>query len=145
MESEAVDEQKIDKCKRCLHEHERELGCLFCQEYRKQYSKTYKHPRLEQRKASKRANFLKKYWPGSTPEQAVTNYNALFALQDGKCVGCDRHQMEFKQALCVDHDHTTKVVRGLLCPGCNRSLGYVKESIKTLTNLVSYLEKQNDK
>jgi hypothetical protein len=38
-----------------------------------------------------------------------------------------------------DHDHLTGKVRGLLCLGCNSTLGHAKDSTKILLNLVKYL------
>jgi len=38
----------------------------------------------------------------------------------------------------VDHDHKTGKVRGLLCNGCNRGLGLLKE--ENLLSAIQYLE-----
>lgn len=42
--------------------------------------------------------------------------------------------------LVVDHDHSTGMVRGLLCHNCNRALGLMKDSVKNLKKAISYLE-----
>ena len=39
----------------------------------------------------------------------------------------------------VDHDHRTKVARGLLCNRCNRALGMFGDSIETLIAAANYL------
>jgi len=41
---------------------------------------------------------------------------------------------------CVDHCHTTGVVRGILCNECNRGLGYFKDSPEALLRAASYLQ-----
>lgn len=69
-------------------------------------------------------------------------YNFILDKQDGKCAICDikitnRHPD-------VDHDHMTKVVRGLLCNNCNRGLGHFKDSISNLKQAVEYLEEYQD-
>ena len=54
--------------------------------------------------------------------------------QGGRCLICKR-----KVRLCVDHDHESGVVRGLLCYRCNVGLGYFKEDPKLLRKAIRYL------
>lgn len=51
-------------------------------------------------------------------------YNAILLMQNQKCAICSIHQSTLKKAFDVDHCHTTKVVRGLLCGKCNKFLGH---------------------
>lgn len=41
--------------------------------------------------------------------------------------------------LCYDHDHETMEFRGVLCRGCNRSLGQLGDSLKGIMRVVNYL------
>ncbi len=41
---------------------------------------------------------------------------------------------------CVDHDHQTGFVRGLLCRDCNAALGLFKDSQEILERAIGYLE-----
>ena len=50
----------------------------------------------------------------------VDDYEARLAEQAGVCAIC--LNPPYEQRLAVDHDHTTKQVRGLLCYACNRLL-----------------------
>ncbi len=52
------------------------------------------------------------------------------------CQGCG---IELKRK-CIDHDHKTGKVRGVLCHNCNTSLGLLKDDLTTLRNLIKYLE-----
>ena len=45
-----------------------------------------------------------------------------------------------EEDLCVDHDHQTGVIRGVLCRQDNSTLGLVKDNVKTLNKLREYLE-----
>ena len=46
-----------------------------------------------------------------------------------------------KKELCYDHDHKTMKFRGVLCRGCNRSLGQLGDSLESILKVVKYLEK----
>lgn len=80
---------------------------------------------------------LKRY--GLTPE----SYIDLLTAQGGRCAicqrtdpGCSRHAR-----LAVDHCHTTGKVRGLLCNGCNRGIGFLMDNPTILRAAADYLEK----
>lgn len=42
--------------------------------------------------------------------------------------------------LCIDHDHETGTIRGLLCMQCNTGLGNFKDSPELLLKAVEYLK-----
>ena len=44
--------------------------------------------------------------------------------------------------LCIDHDHITGKVRGILCSKCNSALGLLGDSKEVILKLASYIEKQ---
>lgn len=41
----------------------------------------------------------------------------------------------------VDHCHATMTFRGFLCPGCNKALGHLGDSITKILALAAYLER----
>lgn len=69
----------------------------------------------------------------------IDDYQKMFIKQRGKCKIC---KMKF-DVLCIDHNHTTQKIRGLLCRVCNVGLGCFSDNIKILKTAALYLEKNN--
>lgn len=67
-------------------------------------------------------------------------YNILFEKQKGLCLICNCPQSSDNRSLCVDHNHETGEVRGLLCDKCNRGLGLFCEDINILNKAIKYLQ-----
>lgn len=72
---------------------------------------------------------------------AIETYNQLLIKQQNSCALCGttvvgRNQKNF----CVDHNHETGEIRGLLCFNCNIGLGMFKDSPKLLQRAIQYLE-----
>lgn len=67
------------------------------------------------------------------------DYGRMFIEQDGRCLICG--QKDTSKKLCVDHNHLTGDVRGLLCSRCNSMIGFAKENPTTLMNGAIYLMK----
>jgi hypothetical protein len=71
-------------------------------------------------------------------------YCEMVKAQEHKCATCHR----YTEKLEVDHDHRCcpgkkscgKCTRKLLCSGCNSALGWVRDDILVLENLISYLK-----
>lgn len=84
------------------------------------------------REINRRADLKNKY--GLTPE----DYEQILSKQDGRCAICRAPARS--GYLCVDHDHVTGDVRGLLCGRCNAVLGYAEDSPVTLRSAIHYLE-----
>jgi hypothetical protein len=85
-------------------------------------------------RAAHRSGVASSYeWP-----EGVT-YDALLALQGGRCAIC-RCTPQTRR-LATDHDHETGLVRGLLCSVCNHDLlGAAHDRLDILRNAVRYLE-----
>ena len=65
---------------------------------------------------------------------SLSEFNSLKRKQNNECAICGD-----KEKLCVDHDHKTGKVRGLLCHKCNRGLGYFKDDPFVLHEATEYL------
>ena len=44
----------------------------------------------------------------------------MWLAQKGRCALCGKHERSFSKRLAIDHNHSTKRVRALLCFFCNR-------------------------
>ena len=66
--------------------------------------------------------------------------------QGGVCAICKERRgnknLE-EQLMPVDHNHSTKKTRQILCRNCNLALGLVREDLVILKNMISYIEKHD--
>lgn len=62
----------------------------------------------------------------------------MLVEQNGLCAICST---DIRDDPSVDHDHETKVIRGLLCRQCNASLGQFGDSIEGVTRVLVYLRR----
>lgn len=73
---------------------------------------------------------------------APGEYEALLAIQGGRCAICG--QVPRSKRLAVDHDHRTGAVRGLLCAnnefGCNFTLQVLLNNLDMARRAVAYVE-----
>ena len=67
----------------------------------------------------------------------VDDYNRMLASQDGHCALCTLYPDATHERFCVDHDHITGKIRGILCKFCNSKLGWY-EARKT--QIARYLD-----
>lgn len=82
--------------------------------------------------AAKVRGYVRKWTYGITYEE----HERMYREQGGLCLGCKK-----RDAVCVDHDHVTGLVRGLLCKPCNSALGFAEDSVDILTGLAAYLDR----
>ena len=96
--------------------------------YNKKWAATHKDQR-------KKANLKSDYGLD------LSAYNQLLTKQLNSCAICLKSQEVIKKALCVDHDHKTGRIRGLLCDLCNRGLGHFFDNECNLERAVEYLRR----
>lgn len=70
---------------------------------------------------------------------SIKERDQIFADQGCCCAICKTKE-PVGVGWCVDHDHETKKVRGVLCQNCNQLLGHAKDNIYTLYNAIEYLK-----
>jgi recombination endonuclease VII len=99
----------------------------------------------------------KKKWKVFTSERLPTNvflwlvlirskyglshkdWTKLVLRSNGYCEMCNKPFKNARQC-CIDHDHKTGKVRGLLCTGCNLKLGLL-ESFGSIANFLTVVQK----
>lgn len=110
-------------------------------EYDKQYYLRNRAKRLAQNKQWRKDNpekFRRQYrrqsWKklGMDPDEAQAVWDANVA-----CEVCSS-----PEGLCVDHDHNTGRVRGVLCHACNLSAGKMGEDPDRLERLATYIRQR---
>lgn len=69
------------------------------------------------------------------------DYDAMVSAQGGLCAACGGEQQHGWKRLCVDHDHATGRVRGLLCDYCNRAVGLLRDDASRAQRLADYLSR----
>ena len=102
-------------------------GTKLCGECQKEY--------IEKNKQRQKFNQLKRLYNLSAHE-----YLQMLEDQNYKCAICNTSDWG-KPSPFIDHDHETGKVRGLLCNLCNAAIGFAKEDIHILSNMIVYLNK----
>jgi hypothetical protein len=79
----------------------------------------------------------------------LAQYAERFERQHGVCYICEQPERTQRrdgttQRFAVDHNHTTGVVRGLLCSLCNIGLGCYGDDPERLRAAADYLEKDHE-
>jgi len=66
------------------------------------------------------------------------NYDDLWIEQIGLCPIC-KNPLKDDRGDCVDHDHKTGKVRGILHKACNAGLGFFKDNPENMERAASYV------
>lgn len=92
------------------------------------------HRRERKRARSARAHELRLE---KTYSITADEYWRILAAQGGKCAICQK-AIGRARRLAVDHEHSTGLVRGILCGPCNRMIGHL--GIQGFLNALEYLK-----
>lgn len=77
-------------------------------------------------------------WIQHKYDLSVTEYQELYDSQGGRCAICN--QLPTGGRLCVDHNHDSGDVRGLLCDNCNKAIGLFQDSPEVIISAVEYIQ-----
>ena len=113
---------------------------LFFRNYYRKYSKMFRKKHKKRILRNERNSNLRTNY-GIT----IDDYDILLKKQKYVCGICKKKELVKDQngkvkSLCVDHDHKTNKIRGLLCSRCNRGLGLLRDSVKILNSALKYLK-----
>ncbi len=126
-------EMKI--CKTC--QTEKPLSEFWKRTYKsgvvKTQSKCKSCQTTKRRKYYKPHEYARRKW-NLTEEE----YTTLINRSQGLCEVCNTPMGDKR---CIDHNHSTGEIRGVLCNKCNTALGLVGDNTTTLTKLIQYLER----
>jgi hypothetical protein len=113
--------------------------------YRQRYPEKVKQLRAAEgkRNINTRRTWRLKAVYNLTPEQ----FDAMLAAQGGCCAICRAAEPGGRRVgtWCVDHDHETGAVRGLLCARCNRALGLFGDNVEVLRSAIAYLKRHMER
>lgn len=84
----------------------------------------------EKSKESGRKSRLKRQYKITDDE-----YQSMMKIQKERCAICGTKS----EHLCIDHEHASGKVRGLLCKKCNSGLGFFGDSLENLERAIKYL------
>jgi hypothetical protein len=79
-----------------------------------------------------------KEWYAANRAQITAGRRLKYA-EDKERISMERTNEKRTKNFCVDHDHKTGKIRGLLCGPCNRGLGYLHDSPELLERLAAYV------
>ena len=86
-----------------------------------------------------RTRYIRKRAKLSRYGLTIEDYDAVFIAQKGKCRICCKSISKDSFETCVDHNHNTHEVRGILCRRCNRALGFFDDDACIVEAAAEYL------
>lgn len=124
-----------------IYHGKRGKSCKQCRKYYNNLWKTNKEGYKEKRQLYYRENKDKHRFRNfknaifSKYSLTIENYEKMLNNQNNQCAMCgknfilDGSKSNLNLLPCVDHNHQTHKVRGLLCRLCNTALGYVESGL----------------
>lgn len=116
----------------------------------KREAKLAYHKAWRERNKERLAEYIKRNREGRRSAESrwlkygfsVAQFDQMVLEQGGACAICAQVP---KEVLRVDHDHVTGIVRALLCRKCNTGIGFLGDSVQTVTKALMYLRHHDAK
>lgn len=80
----------------------------------------------------------------NTYRLSLDRYTAIFDQQGQRC-GCCGSETSGDGVWHVDHDHETRLIRGILCLKCNTGIGQLGDGLAGVLKAVNYLHAHHDR
>jgi hypothetical protein len=114
----------------------------------------YDKQRRSVKNARRRADFAENPHKYNTPMErlkrrlkqyglTVAEFEAMFEAQGRRCACCKTDKLKGNKGWCVDHDHASGLVRGILCGLCNTGIGALGDNVEGVRRAVEYLQRAN--
>ena len=137
-----VDKQLPRKLRSCSN-----VGCK-----RTTHGKHCKPCDLDRRASNRNPNYQRFWYTKKKYGIDELDFETLWIAFRGRCGICgielklpEKRRGQSLDVVAIDHSHISGNVRGLLCNGCNKGIGLLKEDVNILTNAINYLEMFNEK
>jgi hypothetical protein len=112
-----------------------------CRQCETAISAEWHHNNKEKARVANRRITLQRYYGLSVEE-----YEHMLRQQGGVCAICGTAGYDKRQKyLCVDHDHATGAIRGLLCGRCNFAVGFFCDNPEFAGKMIEYLQSHSSK
>ena len=118
--------------KECSRELRRQWNINNPERYRASYTET------PEKKEHRRRRLIEKKYGLS-----YKDWEGLWYSQDGRCAICDKFIDDLKD-ICIDHNHKTGEIRGLLCKECNLGIGCFLDDPELTKLATEYLKSFTD-
>lgn len=127
------------------HKHNRR-----CRECQNQRTRTWRKTKPFVSQAGKRSlipkETIRKYRLRAAHGLTVKEYDSMIVNQNNACAICHTpFDVSGVFSPCVDHDHITGLIRGLLCSHCNLGIGLFEDSPTLLRFAAKYITKHTQK
>jgi len=121
-------ERLIAKNKRYYNAHKMQVSAKH---------KIYRESHKEKIKSLLRINWLRRNY-GIDPK----DFDNLLLIQNNKCLICGQPlDLQNPKNVCVDHNHLTGKIRGILCNKCNLAIGLLRDNPEYTKRATEYLER----
>lgn len=125
--------------------HQAKGLCKLC--YEDSRAKRGLHRAAKRRYKERHPRLVKDYYYRTIYGISLRRVETIYRRQDGRCAICytqldppiSTAKRNHRTSSCVDHNHETGRIRGILCRSCNRTLGII-EAFSRLPGYSRYYE-----